>query len=79
MDQIARKPRWNVRGPYRVGEFVRKRTGGGPAGNTWSDYWYGKSRPNAETMRRFAEAFECEGREIDALAYARAFREATAA
>ncbi len=79
MDQIARNPRWNVRGPYRIAAFVEKRTGAGPKGNTWSDYFHGKANPGPETMRRFVEAFECGPKEVAALAYARAFRGASAA
>lgn len=79
MDRIARKPEWNIRGPYRVADFVKAKTGGGPARNTWSDYFRGKSLPSPETMRAFVEAFECDENEVMALAYARTFREATAA
>jgi len=79
MDQIARSPKWNVRGPYRIAAFVQKRTGGGPRGNTWSDYFHGKASPSPETMRRFVQAFECNDQEVAALAYARAFQGAAAA
>lgn len=79
MDEIARDPRFNVRGPYRVADFVKERTGSGPARNTWSDYFYGKSSPAPETLRAFTEAFECDERQVMALAYARAFRGAAAA
>jgi hypothetical protein len=79
MDQIARNPKRNIRGPYRIAAFVQKRTGGGPQGNTWSDYFHGKASPSAETMRRFVQAFECDAQEVAALAHARTFRKTAAA
>lgn len=79
MDQIARQPQYSIRGPYRVADFVKEKTGKGPARNTWSDYFYGKSSPSPDTMRAFSDAFECNERQVMALAYARAFRGMAAA
>jgi hypothetical protein len=58
LDEIARNSRWKVRGPYKVGEFVRRRTGEGPSGPSWSAYFNGKSLPKPDTILLFARAFE---------------------
>lgn len=67
LDEIARNSRWNVRGPYKVGAFVRERTGEGPSGASWSAYFNGKARPKQETLMLFIRAFEPSARELQRL------------
>ncbi len=73
MKRIASKR--GIRGPYKVSAYIRAKTGGGPKGPSWSDYYYGKSDPTAETMERIAKAFELTVEEKKELAYVHAYRE----
>lgn len=75
MDEIARKR--NVRGPYRVGNYVEMVMGESPVGSHWSQIFYGQRHPSTQVMHLFMNAFgvERESEEGVRLATAYLFRE----
>lgn len=77
MDELAR--RRNVRGPYLVAKYVRERTGRGPSGSSFSDYFYGNITPKREVIGLFTEAFELTEEEQRELAWAYTYRYSPAA
>jgi hypothetical protein len=73
LEEFARKR--YVRGPYRIGRYVREKTDRGPAsGSAWSQIFYGDILPKPETMRAFRDAFELTEDEEARLAYIYTFR-----
>ncbi len=75
LDDIARSR--NIRGPYRVAKYVKERTGDGPGGTAWSQFFTGESRPKPRSVQLFALAFEITEEERQHLANVYLFRGST--
>lgn len=58
-----------IYGPYNVAAYVRETTGEGPAGPSWSDYFYSKTHPPSRVFRLFVQAFELTPLEVQELAF----------
>ena len=67
LDDLARDH--NVRGPYNIASYVEHATGYEASGQMVSKCLYGKSRPKAEFVEAFADAFRLTPRERVELAW----------
>ncbi len=67
MDSLARKR--DVRGPYNIAHVVTSVTGHRVTGQAVSRYFYGDSRPGPAFISAFAQAFDLNREERDALAW----------
>lgn len=72
LDELARKR--NVRGPYRVANYIREVTGEGPGGTAWSQFFNGTARPKRSNIALFARAFDLTEDERALLADVYTFR-----
>lgn len=72
LDTLAR--RRNVRGPYPVARFVRERTGEGPKGSAWRQFFVGDARPKPVNVKLFCAAFDLTEEERRWLADVYTFR-----
>lgn len=68
--------RKNIRGPERIANYVKAKTGRGPSGVSVGKWMYGESRPSPKNgyLELFADAFEATDEERVRLAYADTFR-----
>lgn len=62
LDRLAR--RRNVRGPYRVANYITEELGTGSEGSHWSQIFHGEKNPSRKTLREFRRAFQLDDQEI---------------
>ena len=67
LDTFARQH--DVRGPYNIASCVQNATGYDVSGQMVSKYLYGKSRPKAEFVEAFADAFKLTHQERTRMAW----------
>lgn len=66
----------NVRGPHRVGNYIRHMTGRGPHPSAWQQIFTGETEnPKRENIQLFVEAFQLTEEEAQEVARAYLFRD----